>query len=327
MVLTQRLPAFLSGLLIIVFVALGLGSVFAQETNKGSGLSISPTRTELNITPGESEKIEISIRNITAGPIVAKPFVNDFEADNETGEPKLYKDSNQRNSSSVHPFIKGLQDIPLAPGETKDLVYSVDIPNNAAPGAYYGALTYRAVPADQAAPESGQVALTANVSSLVLIEVPGDITEQIQILSIKALKGDKAGSIFTTEPNKIGITISNKGNSFAKPFGTVTVTDMFGKEAYKYEVNNQTPRGNILPESTRVFKDEIKNIKRPGRYSVVANISYGSGGVILIQKASFWYIPLWLLIGMILLLLTIVGGAYFIYTRKFGQRQFKKKRR
>ncbi len=320
MVLAKRLSAVLSGLLIIAFALVGLNSVLAQQPNEGqgSGLSISPTRTELNIARGESEKVQISLRNITRGPIVAKPFINDFEADNETGEPKLYKDVNQRNSASVFPFIKGLQDITLAPGESKELTYDVQIPNDAAPGGYYGALAYRAVPADQAGPNAGEVALTANVASLVLIEVPGDITEQVQLTSIKAYKGDKAGSFFLTAPDKVGVSINNQGNSFAKPFGSINVTDMFGKEVYKYELNNQSPRGNVLPKSSRTFKDDLKNIKKPGRYTVTANVSYGSGGVILIHKATFWYMPLWLIVLLVVVLAAILLGAYLVYKRRFS---------
>jgi hypothetical protein len=214
----------------------------------------------------------------------------------------------------------------LAPGEDKNLTYTISIPSDAPAGAYYGAITYRAVPANQVGPENGQVALTANVASLVLVEVPGDITEKIQITSVKALQDGKSGSVFSKAPTKSAITIKNLGNSFAKPFGTVSVTNMSGKQVYSYEINNSTPRSNVLPKTSRAFTDDVKNIKKPGRYTITANISFGSGGEVITQKVSFWVIPVWLIAVIAILLIGIVVGTYTLYRRQYGSHSAKKKR-
>lgn len=322
----RRIPALAVGFVLAASIALvAISHTRAQDNNggSGSGLSVSPTRTELNIERGSSEKVELNIRNVTRGAIIAKPFISDFESDDATGEPRLYANTDKRNSASISSFVQGLEDVPLNPGEDKNLTYTVAIPADAAPGGYYGAITYRAVPADQANPESGEVALTANVASLVLIEVPGDITEQIQLTSVKVLKDDRAGSFFTQAPNKVAISIKNNGNSFSKPFGTIVVTDMSGKQVYSYELNNSTPRGNILPKSSRTFTDEIKNISKPGRYTVTTNVSHGTGGEVLTQKVSFWYIPVWLLIALIVLVVGVAVGAYYLYRKQFGSRKKK----
>lgn len=327
----KRASVLMLSLVFAVSVVAGVArsAVKAQQSSgTGSGLSISPTRTELRIERGKSDEVKVSIRNVTKGAIVAKPFIADFESDNETGEPKLLTDPNKHNSASVYKFVKGLADVPLNPGEDKNLTYKVDIPADATAGAYYGAIAYRAVPASQAANENdgGQVALTANVASLVLIEVPGDITEKIQITSVKALSGDKGGSLFTHAPNKVGVTIKNLGNSFAKPFGTVTITNMSGKQIHSYELNNSTPRSNILPKTSRTFTDDLKGVKKPGRYTISASVSFGSGGEVLTQKVSFWYIPTWLAVALIVLLFGIVAGTYLLYRKQYGSHSAKKKR-
>lgn len=320
----QRISVLLVGFVMIASLLVVVGTGKAQDDKGGSGLSISPTRTELRIQPGQSDKVEVSIRNVTRGAIIAKPFISDFESDDATGEPRLYANTDKRNSASINSFVSGLQDVPLQPGENKTLIYPVNIPASAAPGGYYGAVTYRAVPANAASPESGEVALTANVASLVLIEVSGDITEQIQLDSVKVLKDTKASSFFTTKPNKAAINVKNNGNSFSKPFGTVSLTDMSGKQIYSYELNNATPRGNILPKTNRTFTDEVKNISKPGRYTLTANISHGNGGEVLTQKVSFWYIPVWLLVLMIVVLLGIAFGAFMLYRKQFAGRKKRK---
>jgi len=321
----KRASVLAVGLVLIASVMLGV-TTSAQQDTGGSGLSISPTRTELKIERGKSEEVKLNVRNVTKGAIVAKPFVADFESDNETGEPKLLTNQTSHNSSSIFSFVKGLNDVPLEPGEDKNLTYTINIPSDAPAGAYYGAITYRAVPANQVGPENGQVALTANVASLVLVEVPGDITEKIQITNIKALRNGKSGSVFSGAPDKAAITIKNLGNSFAKPFGTVSVTNMSGKQIHSYEINNSTPRSNILPKTSRTFTDEVKNIKKPGRYTITANISFGSGGEVLTQKVSFWVIPGWLIALIAILLIGIVVGTYTLYRKQYGSHSAKKKR-
>ena len=326
----RRISVLVVGFIMAASMLAVLRPVNAQNDQAGgSGLSLSPTRSELRIEPGKTDKVEVSVRNVTRGAIVAKPFISDFESDDATGEPKLYASTEKRNSASIASFVTGLEEVSLAPGESKNLTYTVSVPGNAAPGGYYGAITYRAVPASQAGPESGEVALTANVASLVLIEVPGDITEQIQVTGAKIGKFVNStqinfGSFFTIKPDRAAISIKNNGNSFSKPFGTVTLTNMSGKQIYSYELNNATPRGNILPKSTRTFTDEIKNVGKPGRYTLTANISHGTGGEVITQKVSFWYIPVWLLVAMGVLLLGVVAGIYFLYRNQFAGR---KKRR
>ena len=96
---------------------------------------------------------------------------------------------------------------------------------------------------------------------------------------------------------------------------------MTGKQVYSYELNNSTPRGNILPKSSRTFTDEVKNISKPGRYTATANVSHGTGGEVITQKVSFWYLPVWLIVTLLVLLAAIVGGAYYLYRKQFGKKR------
>jgi hypothetical protein len=313
-----------------MFLTIGLmpsAMVIAQNNEIGSGLSISPTRTDLVVNAGTAGDLSISVKNVTGGNIVAKAFVNDFESDNVTGEPRLITDSNVKSSSSIKDFIVGLEDLELGVDETKEAKMQIDIPANAAPGAYYGVIRYQAVPVDEQgnASDGGQVALTASVGSIVLVEVPGNITQKIEIKTVAAYLNDKKGSFFTKQPSQVGVEIGNLGNGFARPFGKVVVKDMFGGEVHSYEMNNTNPRGVVLPESTRVFKDPLEGVSKPGRYSINVDISYGNGGEVYSVVSTFWYIPTWLILVSVGLLLAIVGFGYFLF-RKYKTRSTKARR-
>ena len=324
----------LSGLLIalvVIFTAQG-GLVHAQGSSGtqqgGNGLSITPTRFEFTIERGKAETANIQIKNVTEKPILARAFLNDFEPDGNSGNPRLIIDSQEQSSSSIKDFVIGLEDVNVGPGETVPVNLPIQIPENAAPGAYYGAIRFQAAPPESSKDDSTnpQVALNASVAALVLVEVPGDITEKIEITNVSAYIDTKKGVLFTKKPNKSGIEIKNLGNGFSKPFGRVSVNGPWGKgEVNSYELNNTSPRGNILPKSSRLFINDISGISLPGRYTIQANISHGRGGEVLTTTTSFWYIPIWLVGILGVLLIGLVGVAFYLF-RKYGSKTVKKRK-
>ncbi len=320
---------------VLIVLSLMAASLFTAQLvraqdNSGSGLRISPTRSELSIIPGDNRTVTQTVKNVTRNAVTVEPTLNDFESDGESGEPRLIGDPNNISAYSLREFISLPEPFDLQPDEEKEVSVAVVVPEDASPGAYFGSVLYRATP--QGSSEGGQVALVASVGSLVLLEVPGEITEKIQINDISAYLEGNSGSLFTKKPTEIGVKIENLGNSFSQPFGKVSVKDWRGNEVFIYELNNTTPRGNILPDSTRLFLQEFYNvetktvneeeettktspIKWPGRYEITGNISHGTTGEIYTVSTTFWYIPAWLVIVLLVLFVLLVGGAVFMYRK------------
>jgi hypothetical protein len=203
----------------------------------------------------------------------------------------------------------------------KNLPFPVTIPAGVTPGAYYGIIRYRAIPAGSQAPKEGEVSLSASVGTIVLIQVKGDLKERAQLSALKIYNNDKSGTIFFKKPNKSGVELANIGNSFLQPFGKVTVNDMSGKEVYSYEVNNSQPRANVLPGTKRIFIDPIKNINKPGRYTVNASIAIGNGSDVLVSQKTFWYLTGGFLAAIIAIIAILIALTLFAY------RQYRKSRR
>lgn len=287
----------------------------AQQSPTGSGLSISPTLFELTLKPGDLGKIDIVLKNITVDKVTAQPTLNDFESDNVSGNPKIITDPSTVSPNSIRKFVQGLEAVPLDVSQQKTVTLPVQIPSDTAPGAYYGVIRYKALPAGINAPKPGEVALTASVGTIVLITVPGNIREQVQLKGLHIYRGGYDGTVFFRKPSQIGVEVSNLGNGFVKPFGTVEVKNMRGKVVYSYQLNTANPRANVLPSSNRIFKDALKNVSSPGRYTVTASVSYGSGSQVLTLKKSFWYIPLWLAITLMVILLVLLFLLFKAYRR------------
>lgn len=329
--MSLRKPAGLIAIaLTFVFsLSLAISVATAQDVSQsqGSGLQLSPTRTDLTGQPGEQKPLSITLKNITQNEVTAQVFLNDFESDNITGNPQIIVDNRARTPYSLANMLKNFNDVDLKAGETKEIKLAIDIPANAAPGAYFGALRYAAVPKGQAQnPAERQVALTASVAHLVFVEVPGNINEQIQVENLKAQRNDKKGSFFLDVPDKAALSVKNLGNGFSRPFGKVSVSGPFGKEVHSYDVNNTDPRGIILPNSSRTFTDELKGVKMPGKYNLTASVAYGNGGEVITYKSSFVYMPLWAIIALIALIGVIAGGTYYVYRNKFVKKSSRKRR-
>lgn len=313
----KRFLAAVTASAVLVFSMLPMAS--AQQTPSGSGLSISPTLSQFTLKPGQADKLDITLKNITQNKINAQAYINDFTSDGRTGNPQIITNTNQASPNSIRKFVVGLDNVPLDVGQQKVETLALQIPAGTPPGAYYGIIRYKAVPAGTNAPAPGQVALSASVGTIVLITVPGNIKQQVELTNVLVYSGEgpdqHSGTIFFDKPSQAGVEIRNLGNGFAVPFGTVQVQSTFGKTVYTYQLNNTTPRGNVLPSSNRIFTNALKNITRPGRYTVTANVAYGSGSSVLVMKKTFWYIPTWLLIVILIVLLVLIGIALKAYRR------------
>ncbi len=309
--------AFIMSATLIPFVS----AQNATQQTGGSGLQLSPTRTELNAQPGEQKTFSIILKNITQADVTAKVFLNDFESDGQSGTPQIVVDEKrERSPYTLNKMLRDLADVDLKANETKEIKLTVDVPVDTAPGAYFGAVRYASLPKGQELTEAQrQVALTASVAHLVFVEIPGDVNEQIQIQRLEATRDGKGGKFFFKAPGQSSATVKNLGNGFSRPFGQVELKNMTGKEVAKYELNNTEPKGIILPNSSRTFTDDISNIKIPGKYTLSASVAYGNGGEVVTYKSSFWYLPIWFVIIFVVLLGALITGSYVLYKKKFAK--------
>lgn len=324
MSLRKKIFVMFVGGIFLVAGLIPLAAVAQNSQSAGNGLQISPTRTDISAQPGEVKPFEVTLKNITDIKLTLRATLNDFESDNETGNPQIIVDENvERTPYTLRNMLQGLNDVEIEPDGQKTVKLSLDVPGNTPAGAYFGAIRFQAVPNDSANEDERQIALNASVAHLVFLDVPGEVNEQIQVeeLNVNRVNGDNvtSGSFFINSPNQAALKIKNLGNGFSRPFGRVTL-NYGNSEVYGYDLNNTNPRGIILPNSSRVFKDEIKNVSKPGKYTLTASVTYGSGGEVATYTKSFWYLPLWFLGVVLLLLVLIIGGGYFLYKKYVAKR-------
>lgn len=277
--------------------------------NNGQALEIAPPVIYLSVDPGQTVKTQILIRDISSGNLIVNGTVNNFVSGGEDGTPKILLDKKDDNSPyTLIGWVEPLPSLLLIPREIKSLTATINVPKDASPGGHYGVIRFTSTPPSL---DGSGVSLAASIGVLVLLTVSGNVTQNLSVQELSVGKDGKKGGFFESGPLQFEERFKNTGNVHLQPTGQVSVTDMFGKKLASVNVN--LPPSNILPQSTRVFKQPldktvIGNKKLFGRYKATLNVTYGTDKKVATSTIVFWVIPYRLIILIIVLLI----GAFFL---------------
>jgi hypothetical protein len=250
--------------------------------------------------------------------------VNNFLAgDDESGSPRLVlDDSVLPPANDFKRLVQPLSDFKVPSGKSVNISVTIAVPPDANSGGYYGAIRF--VPLLPGL-EDDNVALTASVGTLVLLQVPGNLTQKLDLVQLSAGEGDSAKGFFVGGEVSIITRLKNVGNIHVQPFGKIQIHNFWGKLIHEYEFNDVDPRSNVLPDSIRKYVDHVPEKSWFGRYTITANLGFSQGGGDLINgKAAFWYFSTWVFYGMLLAILILVSGGYW-FVRKYKKKHKKHK--
>ncbi len=282
-----------------------------------NGLKVSPVRSDLTIPDGTTQTVVVTVTNVTSGVSAYQVQVNDFTASSdESGQPQILLDATKyAPSHSLKRLVGPVPNVVLQPGESKNISVPITVPKGYTAGGYYGAIRF--APHTDSDAANKNVTLSASVGSLVLVTVPGDINEQVSVASLDARKAvpanqvDVASTFFFNHKNINGVVrFQNGGDVQEQPFGKLTVKNWRGKVLATYEINNETPRGNVLPDSIRKFTIPLTSLGKFGKFTMVGNFGYGNSGQLITAQSTFYVIPLYIiaLVGFL-----IAGIVYLIF--------------
>jgi len=321
----KKVGAFFAALTVLlataVAPALAATTTNSSGTGAGNGMRVSPVHTDLTMTPGTNTTLDVYVTNVTNSKATFEAIINDFTASgDETGNPAVILDpTKSAPSHGLKQYIAPIANFTLNPGEQKDVKAVISIPRNAAPGGYFGAVRFAVA---NTAPGKN-VSLSASVATLVLVKVSGNIAEQMSIASLDARAKDKPHGLFTSNKNIDAVVrFQNEGNVQEQPFGKILVKDIHGKTIGTYDVNNTTPAGNVLPGSIRKFTVPLKGIGKFGKYTLLGNFGYGSGGQLLTAKTTFYVVPIPVIITVLVLIVLILVGIFEVprLIKRYNQR-------
>lgn len=291
-----------------------LFSVNTVSAESGQAFSISPPVVELAANKGDKTNVTIKLTNLSSGPLSITVETNDFGAKNETGEPNIiFDDSGKDGTYTLKNWVTIPNDFTIQSKETRSVTLPIAIPANAEPGGHYGVIRFTGTTAGG---DSQQVALSASIGSLVLLQVNGTITTSASTEDFYTANADfNKNSFFESLPLQVVSRIKNTGNVHVKPTGTVEITDMFGKKISTVRMNGdpndeKNRPGSILPQSIRRFNSELKDVQLFGRYTATMKLTYGDGKT-LEKSAEFWVVPYRQILIVLAVLVVLAVGLIF----------------
>ena len=256
-------------------------------------VTVTPPLFQLTIGPGEKWASTIKIVNNNSYDVTYYAQVMNFQADGENGSSKftpIIDETPEDRSMSLAQWIQISSDgIPVASHTSRDVPFTVDIPEGAEPGGHYAAILIGTQP--PATTGGNTMKVSSYVSSLLFVRIKGDVLESGRI---REFSTDKA--LYQTPTANFTVRFENTGNTHLQPQGDIEIFNMWGKERGKLDINQKSNFGNVLPKSIRKFNfswQGEESVFDIGRYSAVVTLGYGDEGK---QNASavtyFWVVPI-----------------------------------
>ena len=223
-------------------------------------ISVSPIRVEHLVRQGEKGTDMISVTNDGTAPTRLKVSLEDWTL-TQDGNPMFMKVGN--NPYSCVEWIRvNPVDFRIGPGQTREVRYTVSVPQGVEDGGYRAAIIFETVPNVTPGEKIKRVFLKGRIAA-ILYEVVGKPVPQGHAKGLK------------TELKKEGIhfilSLQNTGKVHYRTKGTITVKDERGENAFEMEI----PDVPVLPESER---DIPVNYEKPipsGKYSAIAVVDIG----------------------------------------------------
>lgn len=287
----RKIEVFSASLAVMVFFV-GLSLVPSAQAQEFTGLKVQPAIIEERVDPGQTFSSVLRATNLSSETKAFHIVKRNISGLSSAGAPIFVEEEKTRFELVSWVSIPE-EPITIAGGQTKEIQFSIEVPEDASPGSHFGGIFLSLEPQR---PEETGVGIGYQVGTIINLRISGEIFEEAQI---REFRTDKA---IYGKPEVTFITrVYNPGNVLVRPRGPLEITDLFGKKVAILRVNDKGAA--IFPRATRQFETLWQGEGLAfGRHQVVVSLVYGEEGRKTISGVlSFWILPL-------NIILPVVGG-------------------
>jgi hypothetical protein len=303
----------------------------AAEPAGGLAVQVTPSPLVATVKPGETNSLEIKVRNTSPSPEKLTIEPRSFTVDSATGDIKI-NDATLPEIAEWISFSEPTFDIKA--GEWKTIKVNIAVPKEAG-FSYYFTLNIRRA-TDPKISSGRQLKGSVAIFTLINIDRPG-ATRKVELIDVSADQ-----SVYEYLPATIKLRFKNTGNTILQPYGNLFLQRISTDKTpiSTLPVNDQ--RGYLLPGTERLLTatwtdgfpvyetsttndgKTVKNLKwnidkishfRIGKYTakVVAVYNDGTRDVPIEKVVTFWVIP-WRAIGGLIIAIAalLLVGRFFI---------------
>lgn len=285
--------------------------------NESSLTAIPPRLGEdrsLKVKPGEKAQSSVRVRNGSSETVTIKSQAQDFIVDDNGSTPIPIEGSDVSNRWSLASWVVLTPSVQeLAPGEIGTVNVVIEAPGNALPGGHYAMVTHQLVgdSANAAADalkalqpefrldENRQSAsvLQQRVGTLLYLTVDGPINEAAFIRELEIPQFSEFG------PVPFSFLVDNQSDIHLSPKLGVEIYNLLGRRVETIDIETN----NVFPFIARQFKGEWDRIWGFGPYTAKVVMSYGQAGQLAMATASFWLLPVTIILAALIVLLVLIA--------------------
>jgi hypothetical protein len=270
---------------------------------------VGPGKVELQIAPGQSKTVTISVSNRTGAAKLFKLEMEDAAGSQDPNTPIVLL-GEQTGPYTMKDFIRVADDsFVIEHNKRVQIPVTITLPVNAEPGGLYGSLlvtTSSLTPeTESGAPRS---AIVSRIGTLFFITVPGAIERSGQVIDFSTVP-DK--TFYTKGPITMGVLFENTGSMHLNPYGSITVTNTFGEEVGFVEIEPWF----VMPKSLRLREITWDREMLLGRYTITAEINRGYDDVIDTKVMHIWVLPWQVMLGLFAIVFLLFISIKFITSR------------
>ncbi len=265
--------------LLVLLIALALAFSMTYEVRTtyadggGSSFSVQPLHYDssniatrsyfiLDGKPNTTVQNGIRIKNTGA----ATGTVTLYAVDATTGQNSgLVYNAQDVPSHDVGSWVHlAQQQLTLAPGQSEDVPFQVDIPKGARPGQHIGGIVAKSVV--QATTQKSTFHVDVQSLSIVAVQlnVAGPQADRLEMTGVQASGANGYQNIL--------INLSNTGTSLLKPYGTLQVLDTKGNILQHLTIKLDT----FLPDTTINYPVYMQSHPlAAGTYTIDLQLAYG----------------------------------------------------
>ncbi len=301
----QYKRTFIATIFLALILAFG-GFLAARAQQPTAGLQVRPAVFEEKADPGQSFSFIFRATNIGNESRQFYAVRQDIKGLLASGEP-VFADFGEETIYGMSDWIEiSPEPIIIGAGETKEIPFSVKVPQNASPGTHLAGVFLSSEP-ETRLKEIGSL-IGYRVGALVNMRISGEILEEGQIREFSVEKA----IYYSGRPEvKFASRVENLGNVFIKPRGPIDIINVFGKKVATLRMNDAAAA--VFPKDIRRFETVWqKDGLAFGRYQAVMSLLYGDEQKKTISATvSFWVLPLNVILPICAGLLALILGIHF----------------
>ena len=306
---------FVFSLAAVLLASTGVGAAEAYTiSNTGADshgdFVLEPGKIEIFMNPGETVTKNISVISRVSRKVKFAVTVEDFIGSQNPDTPVVLLGKDKSPYSFKDNITPETSTFNLDLGQRIEIPVTITAPKSAQPGGFYSSVIISNLPDDNAVAQNASARIVSRVGVLLFIRINGPVKEEGTVQDFR-VTGPRQGFL-QSGPLTFEILFKNSGSVHLVPYGTVTITNLFGQKVGEVPVDAYFS----LPDSLRYRQVTWPKEVLFGYYKAHLELHRGYSNVVDSKDLSFFVLP-WKYVGLVVLIFFLIAIIYYVFTRKF----------